>query len=632
MFLTASVRSFRQVPSRFHWFATSKMIGVTMKRASSSSSHHHCSCVGDGTLEKTSNPATYVQDAPRLGNQFVEDAFLQECLARIVPSEVLGSWTESLNQIGSDAPTKILDWGRDSERNPPTLERIDAWGKRRDTIRVASGWTDMQRYSSKHGLVALGYERASKEWSRMHQFIGVYLFSSSACVFDCPLAMTDGVASVIEKHPQFQTSEELGSVYEHLTTRDPDRFWTSGQWMTERTGGSDVNRLETVARKCPDADEPAFHLHGYKFFTSAITSEIAVTLARIEGQDRLSLFLLNTHLPDGDLNHLTVEKLKEKLGTRAVPTAELSLHGTVASLISEEGGGVRSIAPVLNITRLHNAANSVACMRRCVALCRDYATRRVVFGKRLDEQPLHLATLADMDLEYRAAMLLFLRVTHLLGRSECLGKERGNKQHEHEQNLLRFLTPLLKMYTAKQSNSVASECIEAIGGMAYCEDSDIPRLLRDSQVGSVWEGTTNIQALDIWRVIAKSKGSALDSFFSDVERMLPQKSDIPPSLPNAVHACRDACDTLRASIPSLMRDLNLREASAREFSYCLARTYMGASLIEHAIHTGSDTDAYVAEKWCTTRGLWFSYAWDKDTMDRLVGLGTFTESKLRARY
>jgi alkylation response protein AidB-like acyl-CoA dehydrogenase len=190
--------------------------------------------------------------------------------------------------------------------------------------------------------------------------------------------------------------------------------------MTERTGGSDVGSTSTLAQ-CDSGDE--YRLYGLKWFTSATTSQVAMTLARIEGASGggagLSVFLIELRDRNGLLRNIRVDRLKDKLGTRALPTAELTLEGTPARLVGGAGDGIRKISTLFNVTRVYNAVAAVAGMRRCVALATDYSRRRLAFGKPLIEHPLHVETLAEMQLELRAAFLLAFRVVEVLGKEEC---------------------------------------------------------------------------------------------------------------------------------------------------------------------------------------------------------------------
>src|SRR6185369_9799674 len=243
------------------------------------------------------------------------------------------------------------------------------------------------------GLVALPYERVHGEHSRVHQLALAHLFHPSTDVYTCPLAMSDGAARTLLAYADAPLRERA---VPRLTSRDPARAWTSGQWMTERTGGSDVGASETVAR--PDGGA-RFRLHGTKWFTSATTAEMALTLARPEGNPPggrgLALFYVETRDESGALARgLSVNRLKDKLGTRKVPTAELTLDGVPAIAVHGTSDGVRNIVPMLAVTRTWNAVVAASGMRRGLALARDYAARRLAFGARLSDEPLHLDTLA----------------------------------------------------------------------------------------------------------------------------------------------------------------------------------------------------------------------------------------------
>ena len=192
-----------------------------------------------------------------------------------------------------------------------------------------------------------------------------------------------------------------------------------------------------------------------------------------------------------------MNRLKEKLGTRMVPTAELTLDGALAIPVIGLKDGIKNITPMLSITRTWNAVGAISGMRHALALAKDYARRRVAFGAPLADKPLHIDTLASLEAEYEGAFLLTFRAV------ELLGKEEAGELSEHETALLRLLTPIVKLTTAKQGVAVASEVLEAFGGAGYIEDTGLPRLLRDAQVLPIWEGTTNVLSLDLLRALGK---------------------------------------------------------------------------------------------------------------------------------
>jgi hypothetical protein len=346
--------------------------------------------------------------------------------------------------------------------------------------------------------------------------------------------------------------------------------------MTERTGGSDVGLTETSARPMEDGSG-RFKLYGTKWFTSATTSQMALALARPEGNPPggrgLALFYLELHDAAGESNHILVNRLKDKLGTRKVPTAELTLDGAVAIPVAGTTDGVRRIAPMLNVTRTWNAIGAIAGMRRGLALARDYARRRRQFGSQLSEKPLHLDTLAGLQAEFEGAFHLTFRVVELLGREEEGGLT------EPEARLLRLLTPIMKLTTAKQAVAVISEILESFGGAGYVEDTGLPRLLRDAQVLPIWEGTTNVLSLDTLRAIGKD-GSIRD-LCAEIAALGGAARD--GRLVSAARVATDAAAHADAWLgETFPRDPLAVEAGARKLSLTLGRAVELALLVRHA--------------------------------------------------
>ncbi|HLN29397.1 MAG TPA: acyl-CoA dehydrogenase family protein [Gemmataceae bacterium] len=532
----------------------------------------------------------FFQEGPQLANQYDDDRVLQSFLRRKLPSDVFTEIEPGLRRLGERAVTDILALGDAAEAAPPRHVPYDPWGRRIDRIDVSRAWQELERISAEEGIVASAYERRHGAYSRIHQFARLYLFGASSAVYTCPLAMTDGAARILELHGDLWLRS---NPLPRLTSRDPKVFWTSGQWMTERTGGSDVSGTSTIARP----DNGLYRLHGTKWFTSATTSPMAMTLARIEdsseaGRD-LSLFYVETKDSSGRLQNITIQRLKDKLGTRAVPTAELTLDGTPARLIGGAGRGVRKIAALLNITRAYNACCAVGFMRRGIALARDYARKRRAFGKRLCDHPLHAETLANLQIEFEAAFHLTFRVAELMGREE-LGEAT-----EQERAILRLLIPLAKLYTARQAVAHASEVLESFGGAGYVEDTGLPRLLRDAQVLSIWEGTTNVLSLDSLRAIDKE--AALGPFLDDLRSRIEvvKAADLLPQ----VQRIREAGRRIEICYQhGLKEGVDYLQAGARAFAFSLARTYTAALLLEHAawsLANGGDTrPKMTAQRWC----------------------------------
>lgn len=432
----------------------------------------------------------FAQPAPHLRNQYEDDRVLRSLLLRLLPAEIHRRVEPELRELGELAGGELYRLQLADRLNEPRLTQWDGWGNRIDEITLTPLWQEAEKIAARRGIVATAYELASGPFSRIHQFALAYLFTPSTDLYSCPLAMSDGAARTLISSGQ---DELIRRAVPRLTSRDPSTVWTSGQWMTEASGGSDVGNTETVARQAGGR----WTLHGLKWFTSAATSQMALALARPEGappgSGGLTLFYLETRRSDGRLNGIRVRRLKDKLGTRKLPTAELELDGVPAVPVGEAGAGVRTIVPMLALTRTWNAVSACAYMRRAIALARDYARQRVAFGLPLADHALHVDTLADQQAAYEGAMALTFRVVQLLGRSET------GDATDDERVLLRVLTPIAKLLTARQAVTVTSECLEAHGGAGYIEDTGLPVLLRDAQVLSIWEGTTNVLALDLLR-------------------------------------------------------------------------------------------------------------------------------------
>ena len=532
---------------------------------------------------------TFYQTPPTLGNQFDEDRLLRSYLTRTLPPQMLEEITPDLSRLGGLAGDDLYRQQLEERLSEPVLTQWDAWGKRVDKISITPLWQRAARIAAEEGLIGIANERKHGALSRIHQMCKVYLFDSSSGVYTCPLAMTDGAVKAILVSGNAELRERA---LPRLVSRDPLFAWTSGQWMTERTGGSDVGLSETIAKKSGD---DTWRLYGTKWFTSAITSQMAITLARPEGNppggSGLALFYVETQDPSGGLSEgLSVNRLKDKLGTRMVPTAELTLDGLRAIPVAGLRDGIKHVTPVLGVARMWNAVAAVSGMRRALALVHDYSTKRVAFGAPLSEKPLHMDTVATLEAEFHGALLLVFRVVELLGREET------GIATDEERVLLRLLTPLAKLVTGKQAVQIASETLELFGGAGYVEDTGLPRLLRDAQVLPIWEGTTNVLSLDVLRGLDRS-GTALTVLEAEIRRLTADAGDrLRPAAEAATNAVAHAIRWLsRAGGEG--RDVV--EAGARRFSMTLGRAAELALLVDHAsfcLKSGDDRPASAAAR------------------------------------
>jgi alkylation response protein AidB-like acyl-CoA dehydrogenase len=509
----------------------------------------------------------FFQDPPRPAHGYDGDPLLRELVARSIPGDALPAVEEELRHLGALAAGPLFEQQLAERAVEPRHVPFDPWGRRVDRLEATPLWREAQVLAARHGLVAVPYERRLGAASRLQQLALVHVVEPSLDVYSCPLAMSDGAARAIL---DAGNAALAGRAVARLTSRDPALAWTSGQWMTERTGGSDVGGTETVARRA----EGGWRLHGTKWFCSATSSEMALALARPEGNPAgakgLALFYLETRGPDGAPNGLEILRLKDKLGTRKLPTGEVELRGALAEPVAGLDGGVRAIAPMLNVTRLWNAISACAGMQRAVSLARDYARRRVAFGAPLAARPLHADTLAGLEAEREGALLLAARAATLLGRAE------GREASEPDARLLRVLVPLAKLTTGKQAVAIASEALECFGGAGYVEDTGLPRLLRDAQVLPIWEGTTNVLALDALRALAAP--GAREALAAEVRRAARAAHE--PSLRPPAEAAERAAAHALAWLGEAGAER--AEAGARRAALTLGRALEAALLCDHA--------------------------------------------------
>lgn len=510
----------------------------------------------------------FTQSPPELANPYLTDRVLQSVMRRSLPHALFEHFHEEAYDLGQIIADELYPQQLAERLIEPRHIPFDAWGRRIDSIELTPLWQRMPALAARFGLVWHGYDQNKAAYARLFQFAMVYLATAATDFYACPLAMTDGAArALIESGNETLVRRAVP----HLTSRDAATLWTSGQWMTETSGGSDVGGTETRAVRDANGQWRAF---GRKWFTSAATSEMALLLARpdgaAQGTEGLALFYCEPRDRGGRLQNIVIDRLKDKLGSRKLPTAELRLDGAPIELVGEERRGVRMIAPVLNQTRLWNSFAALSFFRRGLQLLRDYGNRRRVFGRLLGEQPLQQQTLAGVQAEFEGGLHLALYVAELLGKSE-----HGALDDRHRL-LLRLLIPITKLLTARQAVAGLSEIVEGFGGAGYIEDTGLPTLLRDAQVFSIWEGTTNVLSLDALKVLA------LDGTWDAIHGALMALTGQAGSETEALSALvREAERSVHAAHQTAA-DQGRGEALARNFAITLGRTFELALLIRHA--------------------------------------------------
>jgi alkylation response protein AidB-like acyl-CoA dehydrogenase len=541
----------------------------------------------------------FFQEPPGLRDTWRADVVLREHLERLLPPEVRAEVEPQLAAMGAAAAGDLARLAEEAEASPPRLVAYDAWGRRVDRIEVSPAWRALHAVQARAGLAALPYEGRHGQHARVVQHALLHLYAPSSAVYTCPVAMTDAAARVLIDHAPAALRDR---VVPRLLARDPELAWTSGQWMTEREGGSDVGRTATVAR--PDG-HGGWRLHGVKWFTSATSADCALLLARPEGAPSgsrgLGLFLVERVDPATGASQLgatiLVNRLKDKLGTRALPTAELTLAGAAATPVGTVEARLKKMAGMLNVTRAHNAVAAAAGMRRGLDLAVAYARVRSAFGRPLLHLPLHRETLADLAVQAEAAFALVARVMEVQGRVE------HGAAGDLERRALRALVPTAKLLTAKDAVAHASEVVEAFGGAGYVEDSGVPRLLRDAQVLPIWEGTTNVLALDLLR--AELKDEAMSALLADLACLLTAARAAGGRLAGAVELAERAAERLAKDVRACTTADDTVQAGMRDLAVRLGRAYTAGLLAAHALHRlqrhGDDRAAHAAcryaERW-----------------------------------
>ena len=427
-------------------------------------------------------------------NLFLSDTALREAVTRQHAAwdfDVLASLGQ---QLGS---AESLELGRLANANPPDLLRFEPTGEPLDDVRFHPAWHLLMQ-----GLVAnrvhnLSWEEHARIGSTVARAARFMLHAQVEAGTLCPITMTHGAIPLLQQHlpAEFKgwLTPLMSDRYDaHLLTGDKKRGLLIGMGMTEKQGGSDVLSNTTTAKPL-DARGPgkAYRLIGHKWFFSVPQSDAHLVLAQTEGG--LSCFFLPRILPDGERNHVRIQRLKDKLGNRSNASSEVEFFDAVGWLLGEEGEGVRHILKMGGHTRFDCALGSHAMMRRAFSVALYHAFQRQAFGKPLIEQPLMRQVLSKMALRLEGQTALLFR----------LASARSRENEAAEQVFSRLLTPAAKFEVCRQGIPFVAEAMEVLGGLGYCEESELPRLYREMPVNSIWEGSGNVMCLDVLRSLKK---------------------------------------------------------------------------------------------------------------------------------
>lgn len=438
-------------------------------------------------------------------NLFLSDGALCEAIVR----EGAGWDGELLASIGQQLGTaESLELGRLANSWPPELLRYDPQGQRLDDVRFHPAWHLLMQGLCTNRVHNLPWEEEARAGSFVARAARFVLHAQVEAGTLCPITMTFAATPLLQQMlpPPFSdwltplVSDRYDS---HLLPGGQKRGLLIGMGMTEKQGGSDVLSNTTRAERLEDG---SYRLVGHKWFFSVPQSDAHLVLAQTDGG--LSCFFVPRFLPDGKRNAVRLERLKDKLGNRSNASCEVEFQDALGWLLGEEGEGVRHILKMGGMTRFDCALGSHGLMRRAFSVAIYHAHQRQVFGKPLIEQPMMRQVLSRMALQLEGQTALLFR----------LARAWERRSEAKEQLLARLFTPAAKFAVCKSGIPFVAEAMEVLGGVGYCEDSELPRLYREMPVNSIWEGSGNVMCLDVLRVVSKQTGAdeILSETFSDV--------------------------------------------------------------------------------------------------------------------
>ena len=475
---------------------------------------------------------------------------------------------DSLKELGQLAGTaEAREHGMLANRNEPEMISFDRYGNRVDEVAFHPSWHWLMRQAVGFGLTAAPWTSAEPH-AHLRRAAGFYAWSQVESGHGCPVSMTYAAVPALRVDPVL--GEEwipalASTTYEPgLRPVAAKRGALAGMGMTEKQGGSDVRANLTEAR--PGGPDGEYVLDGHKWFTSAPMNDVFLVLAQAPGG--LTCFVVPRVLPDGSRNRIDVVRLKDKLGNRSNASSEIELHGTWARRLGDEGRGVRTIIEMVAATRLDCVLGSAALMRKAVAEASWHVAHRSAFGGLLADKPLMQNVVADLAVETEAATTLAMRLAHAV--------DAG--YDERELAFRRIALPLAKFWVCKRTPGMVAEALECLGGNGYVEESGMPVLFRESPLNSIWEGSGNVNALDVLRALTREP-TALDAWLTEFGRVRGQNAHL---------------DAAVQDVLTGLADLAQAEGSARRLASRMAACLQGALLV-----AGDSPE--VADLFCASR-------------------------------
>jgi alkylation response protein AidB-like acyl-CoA dehydrogenase len=522
-------------------------------------------------------------------NIFDADRDLQKALAGSL-GPAFETWRPMLSDFGAWVATDVDAAAAYTDRQaPPVLAAYAPDGRIENRILQNPGWLAVSREAYRRGVVGLNYGETPAPF--LLTFALGYLLSQADVSLHCPVTMTGAVAYILSRHGPAAVRDR----YLPMLARRDGEALTGGTWATELHGGSDIGGTTTVARPVGDH----WRLSGLKWFASNANGGLALATARPQGAGPgtrgLGLYLVPLTLPDGTANALRFRRLKDKLGTTGIPTAEIDLLDAWAAEVAPPPEGFRLMMAALEFSRIHNAMGSAGLQRRAFAEAHAYAAERRAFGEAILHFPMIQEQLAVMQANLAAGFALAMEAARAF--------DAADQAHAAEDDAhrlwLRIATALAKYQAAEEANRACRAAIEIIGGNGYTYDHVTPRLLRDAQVMTVWEGPANIQALELLRlVIGRHPGAAV--FKARIEALL---GDLPPKLEEIASPVRQALTDAAAIVARLASDAASAQRHALRLLALMADILAAALLLQDAaqdLAAGEDRKSLIARLFVET--------------------------------
>jgi alkylation response protein AidB-like acyl-CoA dehydrogenase len=466
-------------------------------------------------------------------NLYLADPMAAPLFATYLPAPLMAHLAPHFERLGALAGGRLDELAGIADRNPPTLSVRNRRGIDESRIDKHPAYVEMERLGfAEFGLAALSHRGGVLGWPQpmppAAKYALTYLFVQAEFGLCCPISMTDSLARTLRRFGEPALVERYLPM---LTSLDFDELRQGAMFMTEQGAGSDVAATATLARPLADG---SWALTGDKWFCSNPDAGFAMVLARSEevpGHAGISLFLLPRELPDGSRNAYRILRLKDKLGTRSMASGEIRLEGARAWLIGERGRGFKHMADMINNSRLSNGVRAAGLMRRALTEALHVAHHREAFGRPLVALPLMRRQLLKMAVRTEQARTMVFQTAAALARADA--GEPGAAP------LARILTPLIKFRACRDARGVTGDAMEVRGGCGYIEEWSDPRLLRDAHLGSIWEGTSNIVALDVLRAIRRE--GSLPALRAHLEGLLAQGAPAPAALREAQASAFERC-------------------------------------------------------------------------------------------